>query len=276
MSTSSSPTSRDWLAQATQQLKSAGIATARLDALVLLEDCLNTNRAHILAYPETVLTGKQQAILQAQLVRREAHEPLAYIRGKTEFYGRDFVVNKYVLEPRPESETMINLLKQLSFKQRISVADIGSGSGALGITAALELPVKVDLSLHDIDPKTLMVAAQNAKLHNVAAQLIQSDLIKNNNTNYDILLCNLPYVPNDFRINTAAIHEPRVAIFGGPDGLDLYRELFSQLAKSHWKPSHIFTESLPPQHKELARIAEKNGYKLAMSEDFIQVFARLT
>jgi len=272
MSTSSSPTSHNWLAQATQQLKSAGIATARLDALVLLEDCLNTNRAHILAYPETVLTVEQLATLHAQLARREAHEPLAYIRGKTEFYSRDFVVNNHVLEPRPESETMINLLKQLSFKQRISVADIGSGSGALGITAALELPVPVDLFLHDIDPKTLMVAEQNARLHNVPAQFIQSNLIKNNNTHHDILLCNLPYVPNDFHINTAATHEPRLAIFGGPDGLDLYREMFTQLAELDWTPSHILTESLPPQHEELARIAEKHGYKLTMSEDFVQVF----
>jgi release factor glutamine methyltransferase len=263
----------NWIDSSTKKLEEAGIATPRLDCLILLEDELNTNRAQLLAYPETILTSVQNDNLAQKLTRRAQHEPLAYIRGKTEFYGRDFIVNRHVLEPRPESETMINLLKQLSFKQRISIADIGSGSGALGITAALELHYKIDLFLHDIDKNTLLVAKQNADLHNVQATCIQTDLVNNNNADLDILLCNLPYVPTDFQINTAATHEPKIAIFGGHDGLDLYRSLFNQMDKRSQKPSFVLTESLPFQHSDLAAIALNSGYKLMMSEDFIQVFS---
>lgn len=272
MNTNLSVTRASWLKLATTQLEVAGIATARLDCLVLLEDELNTNRAQLLAHPEINLTPVQNHNLSEKLTRRARHEPLAYIRGKTEFYGREFIVNHYVLEPRPESETMISLLKQLSLKQRVSIADIGSGSGALGITAALELTSSVELFLHDIEENTLVVARQNAHKHNVSAKCLQTDLVNNNNADLDILLCNLPYVPNDFQINTAAGHEPKIAIFGGLDGLDLYRSLFDQIDKRTQKPSFILTESLPYQHPELAAIALAQGYKLVVSEDFIQVF----
>src|SRR4051812_18952492 len=101
-------------------LRDAGIGTARLDAMVLLEDCLSKDRAHLLAHPELELTAEQEKLLDAQIKRRLAHEPLAYIRGKTEFYGRDFLINKYVLEPRPESETIIDLLKKLPLKDNMT------------------------------------------------------------------------------------------------------------------------------------------------------------
>jgi release factor glutamine methyltransferase len=271
MNTSSSLTNLEWLNAATKQLANAGITTARLDALVLLEGALHTNRAHVLASPDTQLTSEQTELLGEQLARRALHEPLAYIRCMTEFYGREFYVNQHVLEPRPESETMITLLKQLLKGQHVKLADIGSGSGALGITAALELGLDT-VYLHDIDPKTLEVAKKNSRDHQVQAQFVQTNLINNYNAEYEILLCNLPYVPDDFRINTAATHEPKIAIFGGPDGLDLYREMFAQIVKCSFKPQLVFTESLPPQHEELARIAGSAGYGLTMGEDFIQVF----
>jgi release factor glutamine methyltransferase len=238
---------------------------------VLLEDALNTNRAHLLAHADEQLTSEQSKLLQRQVRRRASHEPLAYIRGKTEFYGREFYVNQHVLEPRPESETMIDLFLKLSKKHHKNVADIGSGSGALGITAALERHL-LTVYLHDIDPQTLEVAQKNAALRNVNVQLIQTNLINNYNADYEILLCNLPYVPDNFQINLAAGHEPKIALFGGPDGLDLYRKLFAQLASSGLKPAFIFTESMPPQHEILTQIALAASYKLLVSEDFIQVF----
>jgi release factor glutamine methyltransferase len=262
---------KDALGAFQNQLEEAGIGTARLDALVLLEDELNTNRAQLLAHPDISIAPEQLQLLQEKIARRSRHEPLAYVRGKTEFYGRDFVVNNHVLEPRPESETMITLLKQLLDKQHPVLADIGSGSGALGITAALELGL-AKIYLHDIDPKTLEVARKIALTHNVSAELVQENLINNYNADYEILLCNLPYVPDNFQINLAAGHEPKIALFGGPDGLDLYRKLFAQLASSGLKPAFIFTESMPPQHEILTQIALAASYKLLVSEDFIQVF----
>jgi release factor glutamine methyltransferase len=89
---------------------------------------------------------------------------------------------------------------------------------------------------------------------------------------YDVILANLPYVPDKWKINEAAMAEPKIAIFGGPDGLDIYRKLFTQLKRFTWKPKYLLTESLPPQHPKLAEIAAQFGFKLLSSDDFIQVF----
>lgn len=264
----------DWLAQAQTQLQQADIATARLDALVLLEDCLLQDRAYILAHPELQLSPKRLSILQQQLTRRSNHEPLAYIRGKTEFYGRKFFIDERVLEPRPESETMIELLKQQA-QPTSTIADIGTGSGALAITAQLELP-EARVAAVDIDPACLSVAAKNAAFHKADVTLFPGDLLqpflqKSCNFAPDVLLCNLPYVPDNFQINHAATHEPALALFGGPDGLDLYRTLFAQAAKLPKKPV-ILTESLPPQHPALTDIVTSYDYRQKVEDDFIQLF----
>lgn len=265
-------TVEEWLKEAAQQLAAADVGTARLDALVLLEDALRTDRAQLLARPETKLTTEQQSLLGKQLLRRARHEPLAYIRGKTEFYGRDFFVSPAVLEPRPESETMIELLKKLPVEARKTVVDVGTGSGALAITAATELTA-VQVIATDIDPACLMVARQNCKLHAATVDLRETNLINDVILPKDtVILANLPYVPDDYEINQAASSEPRLAIFGGPDGLNLYRELFVQLVQQEYPASYVLTESLPFQHEDLAAVAKKHGYTVLQSEDFIQVF----
>jgi len=261
-----------WLKHATSQLHAAGIKTARLDSLVLLEDVLNTNRTQLLASPETSLTEVQIVRLKALIKKRALDIPLAYIRGHVEFYGRDFLVNERVLIPRPESEVMIELFLQLFSKQHTKLADLGSGSGVLGITAALELGLN-EVHLIDIDPKALEVAAKNAHRYNVKAKLIQKNLFYNYNEVFDVLLCNLPYVPNSGPINEAAKHEPKLALFGGPDGLNVYRKLFNQLREqAKTLPQFVLTESLPAQHEELARIAKSAGFRELKHQDFIQVF----
>ena len=269
----------DCLSAAIARLSNAGIGTARLDALVLLEDCLGRDRASLLAHPELKLTTVQIKKLDGQIKRRAAHEPLAYIRGKTEFYGRDFIIDHRVLEPRPESETMIDLLKKLARDERrsdmserpMSLADIGSGSGCLGITAALELGLEI-VDFYDIDASTLEVARNNAKKYHVHGTFHKSDLLDRATGSHGIILANLPYVPDTFHINEAAMREPSVAIFGGHDGLNLYRRLFAQLEDKSWSPRYVLTEALPPQHEQLAEIAANYGFSLLTSDDFIQVF----
>jgi release factor glutamine methyltransferase len=268
-----------WLKQAANTLENAGIGTSRLDVLVLLEDELQRDRAWILAHPEQPILAELLKKLNKNLARRAAHEPLAYIRGFTEFYGRKFRVNKHVLEPRPESETIIELLKQLVDSKLLTVdskiADIGTGSGAIGITAALELH-NHNIDLYDIDASCLAVARHNCALHELHLHCHKRDLLNRPARPYDVLLANLPYVPDRWKINEAAAMEPRIAIFGGQDGLDLYRRLFEQIKKLPTRPEYVFTESLPPQHAKLAAIAKKAGYKLLKSQDFIQLYEKLT
>ncbi len=262
--------------QAAKKLQQAGVGSARLDTLILLEDELKKDRAHLLAHPELELSAAQIKKINKQIKRRAAQEPLAYIRGFSEFYGRRFRVNKHVLEPRPESETMVELLLNLvkSNRQKVKswqIADVGTGSGALGITAALELH-NSSVDLYDIDASALAVAKHNCELHELHLKTIKRDLLRNSHKAYDVILANLPYIPNHWQLHESVKAEPRLAIFGGKDGLDVYRRLFEQLTHFNWRPKYILTESLPPQHEELIKIAKSAGFKLLKKQDLTQVF----
>ena len=268
-----SVTVRNWLANATVSLKGAGIATARLDALVLLEDALSKDRVLILAHPETQIDNKTEVSLNKKIAQRAGHTPLAYIRGRTEFYGREFAVTPHTLVPRPETETMIEMLKTLPLPANPAIADIGTGSGCIGITAALELP-NARVSLYDIDEEALKVAKKNLQLLGAKVTCQKADLLERV-TNIDVLLANLPYVPERYAINQAAEHEPKHAIFAGKDGLNLYRRFWEQIASLPQKPLFVLTESLPPQHADLAGIAKSAGYEPYQTQDFIQVFRQI-
>lgn len=272
-----------WLQQAKTQLQTAGIETARLDSLVLLEDCSGLDRGYLLAHPELELTPEKIAVLESLLTRRTQHMPLAYLRGKAEFYGREFVVGPGVLVPRPESETIIGSLKQLFEQFALDglqppdgkgwrIADVGAGCGCLGITAALELP-EARVELLEFDRSAIEVARLNVINFATSVLITASDLLSGANHGYDILLCNLPYVPDEYTINRAATNEPAIAIFGGLDGLDLYRSLFHQINSLNSKPLYILAESLPLSHSALSSIANSSGYKLQETVDFIQIFA---
>lgn len=262
-----------WLNKSASRLKDAGVGTAHLDVLVLLEDITNKDRAWLLAHPEFELTNALVRKLDEQTARRSKHEPLAYIRGKTEFYGREFIINKNVLEPRPESETMIDLVKGLSL-EKPTIIDVGTGSGALAITAKLEIHNAKVLAT-DIDKKCLAVAEKNAGKLDTSVEFYHGDLLSvvpDEMLADSIILANLPYVPDSFKVNPAAMNEPKIAIFGGPDGLNIYRKLFQQMNNLKFKPKIVLTESMPPQHPALAKIAEANSYELAETNDFIQHF----
>jgi release factor glutamine methyltransferase len=260
------------LMQYSQRLKEVGISSARLDVLILLEDLVHKDRGWILSHPEVELPDNQVKKLERRILRRAKHIPLAYIRGHTEFYGRGYKVNRHVLEPRPESETMIELLKKLPLPKKSSIADVGTGNGAIGITAALELNDSI-VDLYDISAGAIAVAKHNIHLHELHLHVRKMNLLSRPLRPYDVILANLPYVPSEWNINEAAMAEPKIAIFGGKDGLDVYRKLFTQLQRFIWKPKFVLTESLPPQHDKLAQIAAKHGFKLCQSEDFIQIFS---
>jgi release factor glutamine methyltransferase len=270
--------SDEWLAGNTRKLSEAGIASARLDCLILLEDATGKDRSWLLAHPEHVLDDAVVAQLDEKVARRVTHVPLAYIRQRTEFYGRTFFVDERVLEPRPESETMISLLKTLPLTEHPKIADVGTGSGALAISAKLELPAAFVYAT-DIDPACLAVARKNAEDLRADVKFFEADLLRvvsgTPQATPDAILANLPYVPDEWHINQAAMSEPRIAIFGGPDGLDLYRRLFWYIQEKSIPITYVLTEALPPQHEALAAITTEAGFRLAEQQDFIQVFERL-
>jgi release factor glutamine methyltransferase len=270
----------DFLQQGTAKLSKAGIDSARLDCLLLLEDTLHMDRARLLAHPELLIDEAASASLLAQCEQRATHTPLAYLRGKASFYGRSFMITSDVLVPRPETETMVTLAKELTNSAGLPAqprfVDIGTGSGCIGISVALEIPGSV-VSLYDIDPNVLTVARKNAQVLGAhvttAIQNLLSDPPAAEHT-FAVVLANLPYVPDAYPINTAATFEPKLALFAGPDGLDLYRTLWQQIAALPVPPVYVLTESLIEQHAALAELAEAAGYKLAQQKGLIQQFVR--
>lgn len=262
-----------WLTASVPRLSDHGITSARLDCLLLLEHVIRTDRAHILAHTDQILTDQELGELEGLLVQRLDDTPMAYILGQCEFYGRKFSVSKHVLVPRPESEAICSLLATI--KKPDTIIDIGTGSGALAITAKLLHPNAVVYAT-DIDPKCLELANQNACTHHAQVEFIQGDLLEpvpsTASKARSIIIANLPYVPTDYPVNAAAAQEPKIALYGGEDGLDLYRTLWDQITKLPKRPAAIICESLPEQHKTLAKIATKAGYKLQTSDGLAQVF----
>jgi len=260
-----------YLAQSIDVLSDAGVDTARLDCLILLEDVLHANRANIIAHPEQPLSSDQQILLNTYIAQRKQHIPLAYIRGKAAFFGRIFEVDTHVLVPRPESESLITLLLDIIFSVPPRILDIGTGSGCLGITAGLELPGST-IYVCDIDQHALAVALHNAQSYKISLRTIRSDLLESCTEYVDVMIANLPYVPDDYEVNTAATFEPRIALFSGEDGLEHYRRLWQQVADLRNKPTHIITEAFPEQHEALRQLAQQPGYTQNKSEGFAQHF----
>lgn len=266
----------NFLRRGTAELTARGIDSARLDCLILLEDVLNKNRTHLLAHPELSITPAQQMKLRRRLARRMSHEPLAYIRGTAEFYGRAFYADRRVLVPRPETEAIIDLLVQLPLPQDAVLIDVGTGSGAIAVTAKLELPKALVIGT-DSRAECLKVASHNAARLHADVTFRRGNLLEPVSTTTvrqpAVLLCNLPYVPAGYPVDRATAHEPPSALYAGTDGLQLYTELFTQLEHMKLRPLYICTESMPEQHAGLAGLARQAGYRPYSLSGLIQVFA---
>lgn len=268
-----------WINDNQKFLTNTGIDTARLDTIVLLSDELERDKSWVLAHPEHTLQAEQLERLNTKIAQRAKHVPLAYIRGHAEFYGHDFMVNEHVLVPRPESESIIEALQRFAGKMDDSViVDVGTGSGCLAITAKIAFPT-VEVFATDSSASALTVARHNARAFDVDITFKEGDLLtpvidKTVGKKTVYILANLPYVPTDYPINIAASHEPKIALFGGDDGLAIYKRLFSQVIKNTTANFIIITESLIEQHDALASIAQKVGFSLGDTAGLVQVFAR--
>lgn len=274
MTEPSSMTVSEWIARTESALSDAGIETARLDALVLLSDELQKDKSWLLAYSDYTLQGSELQGLNTKVVQRVSHTPLAYIRGRVEFYGNSFLVNSSVLVPRPESESFLEILRALDVTSFSAIVDVGTGSGALAVSAALLYPT-CPLYATDISGDALEIAQKNAQMHTVVLTFLPGDLIdpiSDSVLDGSLLLCNLPYVPTDYPINKAATYEPKLALFSGKDGLEHYAALFMKVAARTTKPRYILTESLLPQHAALQSLASQTGYHEQSVDGLVQLF----
>ena len=244
-----------FLRDATTQLEAAGIPSARLDAQVLLERTLKQNKAWLLAHGEELIDPAKLVQLQDQLRRRLAREPLAYILGRQEFYGRTFTVTPDVLVPRPETEAIIELLKELPLPDHARLLDVGTGSGAIAITAELEIP-HLRTEACDVSPAALAVAEQNAERLGAQVGFFASDLLSKVEHAYDVIVANLPYVAEDWERSPETAFEPELALFADDDGLALIKKLIAEAP--HWlaEDGYLVLEADPRQFAHIKRAAK--------------------
>ncbi len=259
---------RDALTQGRRMLIQADQDTDRLDTQMLLEHVVGIDRAILYAHPERELTAEQEQQFLSFIERRVHGEPIAYILGHEEFYGLDFLVDTRVLIPRPETELLVEralhlVRERLNNKQVPLVADIGTGSGAIPITLAIEEPRLPYLYAVDISEDALAVAQQNCLRYSVEqrVRLLQGDLLAPLPEPVDMLIANLPYVGTDeVDVMTQDVleYEPHQALFSGPDGLDLLQRFFEEARKPEKLKLHgvMLLEIGYRQRKPLMKLLE--------------------
>jgi len=247
--------------------------TPHLDTQTLLAHILGASRATLLAYPERRLTSAQAATFARLVERRLAHEPVAYLVGHREFMGLDFAVDRRALIPRPETELLVegalaDLRARLGHHEHTaSVADVGTGSGAIALSLAQLERRAAPIYALDISTDALDLARENARRLGVAERVtfLQGDLLDALPQPVDLLLANLPYVARHDQGELALDvrrYEPELALYGDEDGLALLRRFFAQAPKYVYPDTTIGVEFGYNQRntvETLARSAFPNG-----------------
>jgi len=268
------PAISSWIHEATIQLVGVGIGSAKLDAEIILGHTLRKSRTFLHAHSDELLTPRQLEIAEARLRLRLDRTPIAYIIGHKEFYGRLFRVTPATLIPRPESETMIELLKELLpknetfFKAHSRLIDVGTGSGCLGITAKLELPW-LDVTLSDTSRHALKVAKANADYLEADVSLLQSDLLADYPFSPNIILANLPYVDTSWERSPETAYEPDQALFAAEEGLHFVYKLITQASLRMQPHGFLLLEADPRQHPALIAHAKIHEFDLCKTRGFI-------
>jgi release factor glutamine methyltransferase len=196
---------------------------ARLEAQVLASRALNVNRAWLIAHDQDVLTPTQADAVETLIARRVQGEPVAYILGEKEFYGRLFTVTPDVLIPRPETELLVEAaLENLPKDRQAQILDLGTGSGCIAVTLALQRP---DCKVTAVDKShaALAIAAENATRLGAEVEFLISDWLSAlHGRKFDLIVSNPPYVEEEYTLLSQSdlAHEPRHALTSGADGMD--------------------------------------------------------
>ncbi len=275
---------------AADRLAASGSESPRLDAELLLAQALGVDRTGVLAHPEAVVGDGRREAFEVAVARRERGEPVAYIRGFREFHGLAFATDARALIPRPETELLVDaaiddIAARLTAAPRspgapaIRVADVGTGTGAIAISIAVTLRRRrmegqVLVVAIESSPEALDLARENAVGHAVADRIVfvTADLIPHHvDPPYTIVCANLPYVPSrDLeRLSPELSFEPREALDGGADGLDVIRRLLDHLPTSLAADGLVLLEIGSDQGETVGRevAARLPGWRCTVSPD---------
>ena len=237
--------------------------TAALDARLLLQAAANVSHEDIIAEPERRLSAEALAQFEAFVTRRLAHEPVSRILGARDFYGRSFRLTPDVLDPRPDTETLIDAALAL-IRPRSRLLDLGTGSGIIAVTLLAERPDTTGVAT-DLSPEALAIARSNAERHGVLSrlQLRQGSWFAPVSGSFDLILSNPPYIPASDIPGLAADvrdYDPLAALTGGPDGLEAYRAI-ARHAAAHLNPDgHVLVEIGAGQADDVSALFAAAGF----------------
>ena len=243
---------------------------ATLEAELLLAHALNTDRTHLYQRLRDELRPDGERTYDSLLQRRLAHEPTPYILGHKEFYALEFEVTPAAIIPRPETETLVELvIGFVCARDAARVADVGVGCGAIAVALATALP-EAEIVATDVSSEALALARRNAERHGVADRIrfLQGDLLEPLDALADVIAANLPYVRSgDFEAAPAEIseHEPRVGLDGGPDGLYLIGRLLEGAATCLNDRGALFAE-IGEEQGDAAREMARESFPQARIE----------
>jgi release factor glutamine methyltransferase len=210
-------------------LSARGVENPRLNAEHLLAHTLGLKRMELYLQFDRPLGENERAPLRDLVKRRGAREPLQHLLGTVDFHGRTFASDRRALVPRPETEQLVEITLEIAqSKSSSAILDIGTGSGVIALTLALELPSAM-IEATDLSPDALALAAENAARLGATERVRfqQADLLPPGATKFDLIIANLPYIPaaEIETLSPEVRHDPLSALDGGPDGLDLIRRL---------------------------------------------------
>lgn len=255
----------EWLARATHLLQDAAIDSARLDAELILAHTLRRPRTYLHAHGEELIDGRLRDIADARLQLRLDRTPVAYIIGHREFYGRQFKVTTETLIPRPETEDMIEYLRELLPATRplipapaLQLVDVGTGSGCIGITAKLEFP-EIEVTLTDVSAHALKVAETNAHTLKAEVRTQKSNLLEHYPLTPNIILANLPYVDTSWEVSPETRSEPELALYAPQQGLLLINRLIEQTSTRLALNGYLLLEADTRQHDDILKTAKAHG-----------------
>lgn len=255
---------RETIRETRQTLEAVGIPDARLEAEVMVMAVMRMTRQNIFAEQESEVAGQQAAELAGVVAQRLERVPLAYILGYREFYGINVAVTPDVLIPRPETEGIVEhtlFMALMGMETReLTIADVGTGSGAIAVNLAIHLPAARIYAV-DVSEAALDVAAWNIRNHAVAdrVRLGHGDLLDPLPGPVDVIVANLPYIPTGRipALQPEVRREPQLALDGGLDGLDLVRRLLAQAPGKLNAPGVILLELDPEQFPAAESVARE-------------------
>ena len=256
-------TLRHLLEDTRSSLASRGVEEAHLEADLALMKALDVDRSRLYAFPERAITHEEREAVSRDVARRLAGEPWPYISGRREFYGMDVAVSPGVFIPRPETELLVDLVLQAAASYPpdypLRIADVCTGSGAIAVALASHLP-QATVYATDISGLALETARRNCERYGLQDRVIlgTGSLLEPVSGPVDIVVSNPPYVPRPDIPSLAreVLAEPREALDGGEDGLDVARALLPQARARLNRPGAIVVEFSPLQAGDVLALAQ--------------------